>query len=909
MNAPYTLDPQEVLRQLGVDAGVGLSDAEGERRRAEFGSNEIVERAGRSAWRMLLDQFIEPMVLVLIAAAIISGVIGDLKDTVAIVVIVLINAALGFNQEFRAERAMAALKRLAAPRVHVRRNGTVEERPARDLVPGDIVLLDAGAFVPADARLIEVANLRTQESALTGESLPVEKSLPPLAHDVPLAERLPMVYMGTAVTYGRAVAVVTATGMRTELGRIASMLQEVTPEPTPLQRRLAQLSKLLIVAAVAIILVIVAEGLLTGEPIETMFLTAVSMAVAAVPEGLPAVVTIALAIGAQRMLRRRALIRKLAAVESLGSVTVICSDKTGTLTENRMTVTMLDVAGDTVNVSERMREATPVFDERTAERLAGEEPAMLLLLAGAALCNDAVLKLDEEENGIIPTVGDPTEGALLVAAAKHGFAKQELDAALPRVAEAPFESERKRMTTVHAVGSANGGAAGSVARAVRVLGDARFAAFTKGSVDGLLEVSTACIDGRAVVPLIAPLRERIIEANARLAGGGMRVLGVAARLFDHAPAAHEELERDLVFIGLAAMIDPARPEAKAAVRTCVDAGIRPVMITGDHPLTARAIAAELGFVHDGEIVTGSQLERMDDEELHRVCATAGVYARVSPEHKLRIVRALQDRGEIVAMTGDGVNDAPALKRADIGVAMGIAGTDVSKEAADMVLLDDNFATIVAAVEEGRIIYDNIRKFIKYLLTSNSGELWLMFLAPLLGMPVPLLPIQILWINLVTDGLPALALGFEPAERNVMHRPPFRPNENIFGRGMGRHILLMGFVMGIVPLATGWIYWRGGLEHWRTVLFCIITLAQLGHALAVRSGIDSLFTIGMRSNMRMVFAVSITFVLQLVVIYTPALQPFFATQSLTFGELVLMLLLSSTVFWAVEFEKLLQRRMG
>ncbi len=896
----YQKETSEVISLLNSDAEAGLSSAEARRRLAEHGPNELVERGLRSPWRILWEQLTGLMVVILIVAAVVSGVLGDWKDAIAILAIVVLNAVLGFSQEFRAEKAMAALKQLAVPTVKVRRDGQLVEISARDLVPGDVVLLEAGALVPADGRLLESVNLRVEEAALTGESEPVEKHVQALDKpDLPVGDRRNMVYMGTVITYGRGLAVITATGMNTELGRIAELIQTVEREPTPLQRRLEQLGKGLTVAALAIVAVVFVLGLLRGEDWELMLLTAISMAVAAVPEGLPAVVTIALALGAQRMLKRQALIRKLPAVETLGSVTVICSDKTGTLTENRMTVTVLDVLGETQQVDTLLQQGIPVAD---AELLPGQRPpvrSLGLLAKAAALCNDASLEPTPE--GGYRAVGDPTEGALVIAAAELGLVKADLDKRWPRVGEVPFTSERKRMTTVHRVGVSP-----EQTDAPWCCGD--YVAFAKGAVDSLLEISERVWTGDEDVPLSDELRARIMAANDRLASQGQRVLGVAFRPLDVLPDTANEaaLEQGMTFIGLVGMIDPPRPEVREAVQTAKAAGIRPVMITGDHPLTARQIAWELGIATESEPLTGRDLARMSVDELESVVDQVTVYARVSPEHKLKIVQALQDRGQIVAMTGDGVNDAPALKKADIGVAMGITGTDVSKEAADMVLLDDNFATIVAAIKEGRTIYDNIRKFIKYTLTSNAGEIWVMLLAPLVGMPLPLLPLQILWINLVTDGLPGLALGVEPAEQDTMRRPPYHPKENIFGRGLGRQVAWGGLLMGLVSLGMGYWTWRAGWGNWQTMVFTTLTLSQMGNALAVRSN-ESLFKVGLLSNRVLLGAVMLTFVLQLAVIYIPFLQGLFKTQALTLGELLLSLVLSTVVFWGIELEKWLTRR--
>jgi Ca2+-transporting ATPase len=705
--------------------------------------------------------------------------------------------------------------------------------------------------------------------------------------------------MGTVVSYGRGLAAITNTGMNTELGHIAELIQTVEREPTPLQLRLEQLGRGLAVAAFAIVGVVFVLGLLRGEDWQLMLLTATSLAVAAIPEGLPAVVTIALALGAQRMLKRQALIRKLPAVETLGSVTVICSDKTGTLTENRMTVTVLDVLGETQQVDTLLRQGIPVAD---AELLPGELPSVRslgLLAKAAALCNDA--NLEPTPEGGYRAVGDPTEGALVVAAAELGLIKSQLDQRWPRIGEVPFTSERKRMTTVHRVGVTP-----DQTDAPWCCGS--YVAFAKGAIDSVLDISSQLWAGDEDLPLTDEMRSRIMAANDNLARQGQRVLGVAFRPLDELSQEADEaaLEQQMTFIGVVGMIDPPRPEVREAVATAKAAGIRPVMITGDHPLTARQIAWELGIATNGEPLTGQDLAQMSVDDLAAVVDRVSVYARVSPEHKLKIVQALQDRGQIAAMTGDGVNDAPALKRADIGVAMGITGTDVSKEAADMVLLNDNFATIVAAVREGRTIYDNIRKFIKYTLTSNAGEIWVMLLAPLAGMPLPLLPLQILWINLVTDGLPGLALGVEPPERDTMQRPPHHPQESIFGRGLGQHVAWVGLLMGLISLGMGYWAWRAGWDNWQTMLFTTLTLSQMGHALAVRSS-DSLFKVGLLSNRALLGAVLLTFLLQMAVVYVPFLQNLFKTDPLSLGELLLSLVLSTVVFWGVELEKWLARR--
>lgn len=900
----YKLSVEETKERLDVDLEHGLSSEEAGKRLERFGRNELEERGAVSSWRILLRQFQELMVIILIIAAIISLALGEIIDTVVIMAIVFINAAIGYSQEQRAEEAMAALKKMAIPTVRVRRDGEVKEISSTDLVPGDIVLLEAGNVIPADGRMIEGANLKAQEAALTGESEPVEKQIAiPGGENLTLGDRSNMVYMGTSVTYGRGAVVITETGMDTELGHIAGLIQEVSDELTPLQRRLQRLGKTLTLVAVAIIAVVVATGFfLRGENLETLLLTGISLAVAAIPEGLPAVVTITLALGSQRLLKRKALIRKLPAVETLGSVTVICSDKTGTLTENQMTVTILDVAGNREDIEALVSRKGVLLEAEWASSAHPAMTALSVLVRAGALCNDAVLKKDTD--GTWRAIGDPTEGALILAAKKLGFDKEELDKKWPRVAEVPFTSERKRMTTVHKVDEDR--------QSDLPWRDTPYVLLSKGAVDSLLQVSNRVLVDNEIVEIDDEWRQRIEKANDELARQGQRVLGIAFRFCEAAepPTEEELLEVEEVFVGLVAMIDPPRPEAEAAVATAKEAGIRPVMITGDHPLTAIRIAQDLGITDRDYCLTGAKLSQMKESELRDVVGEVSVYARVSPEHKLNIVEALQTNGQIAAMTGDGVNDAPALKRADIGVAMGITGTDVSKEASDMVLLDDNFATIVAAVEEGRVIYDNIRKFIRYTLSSNTGELFLMLVAPFLGMPLPLLPLQILWVNLVTDGLPGIALAQEKGEPGVMQRSPFKPTESIFSRGLGGQIVWIGSLMGLVSLVVGYVAWSndpGG--HWQTMVFTTLVLSQMGNALAIRSNKLSLFSIGFFSNRLMVNAVLGTVALQLLLIYLPPLQSIFNTEALSIAELAICLVASIVVFVAIEIYKWFLRRQG
>jgi Ca2+-transporting ATPase len=843
---------EALARQLGVSFDAGLAADEVTERQQRHGPNRLPEAPPRPAWKRLLDQFSDFMILVLLAAALLSGLIGDLADTLVILIIVLLNAAIGFWQEWRADQALQALRKMAAPHATVRRvGGQVQVVETDQLVPGDVVLLEAGNLVPADLRLHEVAQLRVDESALTGESVTVEKSPGPLpVGERPLGDRSNMAYKGTLVTHGRAAGLVVATGAGTELGRVATLLGSAESRATPLQRRLAAFGKRLSIVVLGICALIFAIGVLRGEPLLLMALTAISLAVAAIPEALPAVVTVLLALGARRLVAVNALVRRLPSVETLGSVSVICSDKTGTLTLNRMQL--------------RQHRAWGAPDEA--------------LWTALVLCNDAVA-------GPAGWVGDPTETALLQAAHETGLDVAALKQAQPRRHEWPFDAERKRMSTLH-----------------RQAGGWR--AYVKGAPESVLP---RCSGG-------AELAAALDTAQA-WAAQGMRVLAVAQREGhdDVVAIDADAFERGLTLLGLVGLIDPPRPEARAAVAECLAAGVRPVMITGDHPATALAIARDLGIASAGDsALTGAELARLDETALAEAAQHVSVYARMDPAQKIRIVQALQSRGQFVAMTGDGVNDAPALRCADIGVAMGRGGTDVAREASSLVLLDDNFATIVGAVREGRRIFDNIRKFIRYALTGNSGEIWVLFLAPLLGLPIPLLPIHILWVNLVTDGLPGLALATEPAERGVMQRPPRPPGESVFAHGLWQHALWVGLLIGGLCLGVqAWALGSGGDEaaraHWQTMVFTVLTLAQMAHLLAIRSERESLFTQGLASNLPLLGAVALTLVLQLATIYVPVLQPIFHTQPLSAGELAACFGLAAVVFVAVEIEKAWRRR--
>jgi Ca2+-transporting ATPase len=864
--AYHTLDVAQLAAGLDVDPEQGLAGGEAATRLSRYGGNVIEEKPRRSALAMIVSQFADFMILVLMAAAAISGVVGDVKDTVVIVAIVVVNAVIGFTQEFRAEKALSSLKQLVPEQAVVVRDGRHVEVRAAEIVPGDVVVLEAGAQVPADLRLTDARQVRIGEAALTGESVPVDKGVDALVgDDLPLGDRRNMAYKGTTVTYGRGRGIAVATGMATELGKVAELLDAGLDTQTPLQQRLAQFGKWLALVILAICAVIFAAGLLRGEPAVLMFLTAVSLAVAAIPEALPATVTIALAFGARKMADLNALVRRLSAVETLGSVTFICSDKTGTLTRNEMQVDEIVTAEGT---------------HRQPHLKVWGEP-WVSLFAAAALNNDA----HAGEDGAY--FGDPTEVALSEAALAQGLDLADLSARFPRAGELVFDSDRKRMTTIHP-------------------SDGGYVAYTKGAPEAVIGRCTAMLtaEGRDAIDA----RSWLAEAE-RMAEQGLRVLAVAERHWPGLPQTGEAdaVESDLVLLGLIGIIDPPRPEALEAVRLCQSAGITPVMITGDHPATARAIAVRLGIMErNAPVVAGAELAVMPDAALGRCLADTRVFARVDPAQKIRVVEALQKRGEFVAVTGDGVNDAPALNRADIGVAMGKIGTDVAREVSGLVLLDDNFATIVAAVREGRRIYDNLRKVIKYIMTGNAGEIWTIFLAPFLGLPIPLLPIQILWVNLVTDGLPALAMTAEPEERNIMQRPPRPPQESAFAGGVWQHMLWVGGMIGGVTLAAQAYAIGSGSPDWQTIAFTVLTFAQGFQALAIRSDRLSLFQQGLLSNTPMLGAVGLIFVLQLVIIYVPALNPIFNTTPLTAGELAFAVGMAAIVFVALEAEKWLVR---
>jgi len=853
----HLADINKVLETTG-SSEKGLSTIEAEKRLKEFGLNAIEKTKKRPAWLLFLNQFKDFIIIVLIGAAIISGVLGDIIDTIVIVVIVILNAIVGFVQEYRAEKAVEALKKMSVTNALVMRNNSVTSVSSIVLVPGDIILLEAGNIFPADVRLLETVNLKVNESSLTGESLAVEKQTGILTdQELPLGEYSNMGFKGTHIISGRGKGIVVGTGMNTELGKIARLLQEPGIE-TPLQKRLTVFGRNLAYIVLFICAIVFTIGYLRGENVVLMLMTALSLAVAAIPEALPAVITIALAIGAKKMIRKNVLIRKLPAVETLGSVTYICTDKTGTLTLNKMTVE--DISGR--NFLIHKNEKAEIGSAKDYE----------LLMQAMAVNNDVY----RDENDKI--IGDSTETALYEFAFSNGYDKAAIEKQFPRVAEIPFDSERKCMTTIHRYGD-------------------KYIVFVKGAMDVLMQKTKDASDATTWQ-----------ESLSKMLEGGLRVLGFATREFDNIPPVINSVtvEDQLQLLGIAGIIDPPREEVRQAVHECKAAGIKPVMITGDHPITAATIAKRLNIIETKEdrIVTGNELNKMSEEELEDVVDNIKVYARVSPEQKLKIVKALQKRNEYVAMTGDGVNDAPALKHADIGVAMGITGTDVSKEAAHMILLDDNFATIVKAVKEGRRIFDNIRKFTRYVLTGNSAEIWTIFLAPFFGLPIPLLPIHILWINLVTDGLPGLALAGEHAEKNIMQRPPRSPGQNIFADGLGIYIVWVGLLLAGLAIGTQAYAIHISDSHWQTMVFTVLCLSQLMLVLSIRSENIVLFKPGFFSNRTLLYVVVASVILQLSIIYVPFLNKVFKTEPLTIKELIFCIALSLVTFIVVEIQKIL-----
>ncbi len=912
----HTLSSQAVAQRLQTDSDQGLSPEQIRQRQRQQGPNELLQQGGRSRWQVLLDQFTNAMLMLLIGVALISALVDVMEshfpqDAVAILAIVGLNALLGYLQESRAEAALAALKQLSPTTVPVRRHGQVIETSARDLVPGDWVLLEAGSQVPADGRLWESANLQVREAALTGEAMAVLKQAE-VIHDpeTSLGDRTNMAFMGTEVLQGRGEMVVTDIGMDTQLGRVARLLESVQTEPTPLQRRMDQLSQVLVVGALLLVALVVIGGVIYAGGFGTfgdLVQVSLSMAVAVVPEGLPAVVTVTLAIGTQRMVQRQALIRHLPAVETLGSVTTICSDKTGTLTENKMVVIATETYRDHIQIT-----GTGYVPEgeffRQGNRIDPHQlPDLQALLQAVVCCNDASLSQTEVEpkekasarsqeapkDKVWTVIGDPTEGALLTLGGKAGLFKEEIEKRLRRKTEIPFSSERKRMSVIVA-----GSVSGAEPTSSQIL--------TKGSPEQVLSLCDRVLIGGQPQELTVTSRQQIRETNNALAAQGMRVLGVAYGELDQIPSPTEleAMETDLIWLGLVGMRDAPRREAKQAVALCLQAGIRPIMITGDHQLTATAIAKELGIAAEtDQAVEGQALTEMAAEQLVEVVRSTSVYARVAPEHKLRIVQALQSDHQFVAMTGDGVNDAPALKQADIGIAMGQTGTDVSKEASDMILLDDNFATLVSAVEQGRIVYSNVRRFIKYILGSNIGEVLTIGAAPLLALPgFPLTPLQILWMHLVTAGLPALALAIEPAEDGCMQRPPVDPQESIFARGLGSYMIRIGVIFALTTIVMMMIM-APVTAAWKTMVFTTLCIAQMGHALGARSDRKLIAEMNPGTNPYLYVAVILTIALQLALVYIPWFNAFFGTTPLSVTELLICLGFSSLIMIWVELEKL------
>lgn len=880
----HQMEAGELANKLGSSLAQGLSASEAEDRLSKNGRNELAEGERISPVVLFLNQFKDFMVLVLMGATLISGLLGEYLDAVTIVAIIAINAVLGFIQEFRAEKSLNALKELSAPTAKVIRGGQQLMIAAKELVNGDVILLESGDRIPADIRLVEANSCYAEESALTGESVPVGKHAAAIHEDeLPLGDQRNLGFMGTMLTRGTAKGVVVRTGMDTEMGKIAGLIQQTESMETPLQHRLEQLGKILIAVAIGLTIMVVVAGILHGQPAYGMFLAGVSLAVAAIPEGLPAIVTIALALGVQRMIKRKAIVRKLPSVETLGCASVICSDKTGTLTQNKMTVTNVWLGGRHLQVTGEGYEPVGAAFEDGSMVDVKHDIALKRLLQISALCNNATITQAEQQDSkkrksketqeewVLK--GDPTEGALTVLSAKLGMSAKSLEGLYKREKEFPFDSERKRMSVLV---SHQGG---------RVV-------YTKGASDMLMEHCSYVLWDGKVVPFTATLKKKCADAAEEMAQNALRVLGLAYRdIRSGEPTETEsDVECQLVFVGLTGMIDPPRREVRDAIATCRRAGIKTVMITGDHQLTAEAIAHQLGIMPRGGVaLSGSQLENMTDDQLDKHVDNVYVYARVSPEHKLRIVKSLQRKGHVVAMTGDGVNDAPAIKAADIGIAMGITGTDVSKEASALVLSDDNFATIVSAIEEGRSIYENIRKFIRYLLASNVGEILTMFLAMMAGLPLPLVPIQILWVNLVTDGLPAMALGVDQAEKDLMQQKPRSAKESVFARRLGWKIISRGVLIGVCTLGAFWITLKLApgtaaeqLTKAQTVAFATLVLAQLIHVFDCRSS-RSIFHRNLFQNRYLVLAVLSSLILMIGVLYIPMLQPIFKTVPLNFRE--------------------------
>lgn len=882
-NQYYNQEPKALAQNFGTNLEQGLSARQVKTLFEKYGANKLAEAEKDSAVTIFFRQFNDFITIVLMITTLVSALLGEVVDSVAILAIIVMNAVLGFIQEYRAEKSLDALKQLTAPMAKVIRGGRQLQINAEELVPGDIIVLEAGDRVPADARLFNVNSLYINEAMLTGESLPVGKKVEAIGSDnVPIGDQVNMVFMGTLVTRGRGFGLVTATGMDTEIGKIADMIQDTDPGDTPLQRRLEKLGTSLVIACLIIVVGVFVTGVLRGFPVYRMFFTGVSLAVAAIPEGLPAVVTIALAIGVQRMIRANAIIRQLPAVETLGCATIICSDKTGTLTQNKMKAQKYWIAGQDISVTK----------QEQLKQLAQDDTVLRTALLIGTLCNNVQV---DDRTRKVQLVGDPTEIALVETAYHAGLNKAALEHDYRLVREVPFDSERKRMS-------------------VLVRHRDQFLAYVKGAPGIILERCTKILTADGVKPLNTHEKQRILNAVEGYAAEALRVLGLAYRQVPTPQVPEQTLESDLIFVGFVGMIDPPRLEVKRAIRQAQRAGIRTIMVTGDHKLTAQAIAEQLGLGQNGkvQVMTGAEWEMLSGYEQQEAVRDIDVFARVAPQHKLSIVRALQKNGEVVGMTGDGVNDAPAVKEADIGISMGISGTDVTKEASDMILADDNYQTIIAAVREGRAIYDNIRKFIRYLLACNVGEVLTMFAATLAGLPLPLLPIQILWMNLVTDGLPAIALGVDPGDEDIMDRPPRDPNESIFARRLHLKIGFTGTLISICTLAV-FIYalWHNpnDVVKARTLAFTTLVMAQLIYVFECRSEYHSIFEIGFFTNLYLVAAVLISGGMHILVVYHPWLQGIFDTVSLNLNDWILVLVFAGATLVVDTIIRVVKRRVS
>ncbi|GAB6154037.1 calcium-translocating P-type ATPase, SERCA-type [Desulfosporosinus burensis] len=867
----FNKNTEYVLKELEVNSTTGLSENEVIQRREKYGLNELVTKKPKTLLRIFLSQLNNIMIYILIGAALISGFIGEISDAVIIGIVILINAIVGVIQESKAEKALDALKKLSTPKALVKRDGTLKEIPSQEVVSGDVVIIDAGRYIPCDLRLIETANLQIEESALTGESVPSDKQANLLieAEDTPLGDQKNMAFKSTLATYGRGVGIAVATGMDTQIGKIATMLEESVDEQTPLQKKIEELGKILGIAAISICALMFLVGVLQDRDLYEMFLIALSLAVAAIPEGLPAIVTIVLAMGVQRLIKEHAIVRKLPAVETLGSVSIICSDKTGTLTQNKMTVTHFFADNFLADIAS----------------LDLTKDAHKLLLENLVLCNDSTYS--ETTN-----TGDPTEIALVEAGAKFDISKDALEKSHPRVQEIPFDSDRKLMTTIHNH-------------------ENRFMVMTKGALDSLLKISTTAYLNGETVTLTEELKNELLEASNTMSDGALRVLGAAYKSLATVPSKGDIIEENLTFIGLVGMIDPPRLEVKDSIALCKKAGIKTIMITGDHKNTAFAIAKELGISNDiEEVISGSELDKLTQDQLNDKIERLSVFARVSPEHKVTIVKAIRSKGNIVSMTGDGVNDAPSLKAADIGVAMGITGTDVAKGAADIVLTDDNFSTIVSAIKEGRNIYNNIKKSIIFLLSCNLGEVIALFLAILLGWASPLRPIHILWVNLVTDTLPALSLGVDSGDPTVMDKKPRDPKATLFAEGAGVRLILNGSLIGILTLiafAIGNKIYPDSLMHAQTMAFAVLSISQLFHSLNMRHPDKSIFQLGLFTNKNLIYSIILGILLQVIVITVPALASIFKVYPLTFMDWAFVLVLSIMPLVINELVKAIRRK--